>query len=73
MGERGRGIKWVYAPDPLTLTNGQHTGQYTGLVVRSGFRNHLDATAGTITALKDPTKRLPEAKRLPSKTLPFNP
>lgn len=71
MGERMGGMKWVYSPNNFS----PGSDAFTGLIVRSGFRNHLDATAGTITALKDPSYRLEEQKRYPQKFLigPFNP
>ncbi|CAN5271489.1 hypothetical protein BH09BAC3_BH09BAC3_35210 [soil metagenome] len=48
LGER-TGLKRLSSP--VTLT--QNT--YTGLIIRSGFRNQLGVSAGTITALQDPS------------------
>jgi hypothetical protein len=41
----------LYCETPLT------TGDYKALIVRSGFRNQLSVSAGSITALQDPTIR----------------
>jgi hypothetical protein len=43
------GSKRLYSEQALTAT------QYKGLIVRSGYRNQLSVSAGSITALRDPS------------------
>jgi len=40
----------LYSSDPLTAKN------YRAMIVRSGYRNQLNVSAGSITALEDPSK-----------------
>jgi hypothetical protein len=57
MGDQG-GVKTISTTATADLTV---AGTYTALIIRSGFRNQLNASAGSITALSDPTKPVPNS------------
>jgi hypothetical protein len=69
MGERG-GLKSLSSPTPLTTSP---PTTYYGLIVRSGYRNQLNASIGAITALENPAKPGVEVNHSKTVTVPSNP
>lgn len=59
------GEKLFYSPNTIS-------GNYTGLIVRSGFRNQLEVLAGSVTALQDPSERGEEVVYSKTITVPNN-